>query len=174
MRSSRTPTSAQTTAPMPREPMRFLLLNGPNLNRLGRREPDTYGARTLAEIVSELTAHAKSRGVELLHEQSNHEGALLDFLHEHVDEASAVICNPGGLTSCGTSLRDALADAQLPLGVVHLSSFMARPAPWPREDIFQPLAEVYTCGLGPDGYRIVLDALAERVPPRGAVPTKNA
>ncbi len=143
--------------------MLVVVLNGPNLNRLGRRAPEHYGTQTLADIVDGLQAHAASRGAELVHRQSNSEGELLDFLHEHVDAADAIICNPAGLTSYGVSLRDGLADADLPLAVVHLSNFMARPAPWPREDIFVPLARFYLAGFGAAGYRLALDALLDHV-----------
>lgn len=141
--------------------MLVLLLNGPNLNRLGRRRPEVYGTQTLEEVTSALAEHAAGRAADLLHRQSNHEGDLLDFLHQHVDAADAIICNPAGLTSGGVSLRDGLADADLPLAVVHLSNFMARPAPWPREDLFQPLARLYVAGLGAAGYRVALDALLD-------------
>ena len=137
----------------------FLLLNGPNLNRLGRRQPDVYGSRTLDMITDELVAHAGDMGVTLTHRQSNHEGDLLDVLHEHADTTDAVIINPAGLTSHGISLRDGLADAALPVGVVHVSNYHARDAPWPRRDIFVPLATVVVAGLGTSGYRVVFDHL---------------
>ena len=141
--------------------MLVVVLNGPNLNRLGRRAPEQYGRQTLAEIVDGLGEQAAARGADLVHRQSNHEGELLDFLHEHVDAAASVLCNPAGLTSYGVSLRDGLADAGLPLAVVHMTNFLARPAPWPRDDIFQPLARFYVAGLGAAGYRVALDALLD-------------
>ena len=88
--------------------MRVLVLHGPNLNLFGRREPHIYGKMTLAEINAKLTALAAELGIELVTLQSNHEGALIDCLQEHIDSADGAILNPGGLTQHGVSLHDCI------------------------------------------------------------------
>lgn len=140
-----------------------LLLNGPNLNRLGRRNPAVYGTKTLPEVEEAAAHHASLRGARLDHVQSNSQGTLLDWLHERQDEAHAVVINPAGLTSTGDALRDALLDAALPLAVVHLSNLHARPDPWRRSDIFAPVADIYIAGGGWHGYLWAIEALLEQI-----------
>lgn len=143
--------------------LKLLALQGPNLNRLGRRDPATYGSLTLAQVQKEMTRHAAQRGAKIDHVQSNWEGALLDWLHERQDAADAIIVNPAGLTAVGHPLRDALADAALPLAVVHISNPAARPAPWRRDDIFAPIATVCISGAGWKGYLWAIDGLVDRL-----------
>ena len=143
--------------------LKLLALQGPNLNRLGRRDPATYGSRTLAQVQEEMTRHAAKRGATVDHFQSNWEGALLDWLHERQDGADAIIINPAGLTAVGHPLRDALADAALPLAIVHISNPSARPAPWRRDDIFAPLAAICVSGAGWKGYLWAIDGLIDRL-----------
>lgn len=141
----------------------ILALHGPNLNRLGKRNPAVYGTKTLPEVELAATRHADERGAQVDHVQSNSQGALLDWLHARQDEAQAIVINPAGLTSTGDALRDALLDAPLPLAVVHLSNLHARPEPWRRSDIFAPISDIYIAGGGWKGYLWAIDALLERI-----------
>src|SRR2546421_12274681 len=107
-------------------PMRILVLHGPNLDLLGRREPQIYGTMTLAEINQRLEALARSLEVELVIVQSNHEGALVDALHEHIDKAAGAVINPAGLTQHGVSLHDSVKAMPFPVIEVHMSNVAAR------------------------------------------------
>lgn len=139
--------------------MRVGVLNGPNLNRLGKRKPQ-YGTRTLADITADLDATAARLGITLLHFQSNYEGALVEWLHEHGEELDAVILNPAGLTPYGRPLLDALLDTDLPVAVVHISQ-LYRHYGDDTPDLFRPTADVYVCGLGWRGYSASLKRLHE-------------
>lgn len=137
----------------------ILVLNGPNLNALGRRDPALYGAVTLAEIERRLRERAAELRVELQFCQSNHEGALVDFLQANAPQASGVIVNAGALTHYGLSLRDALTDARLPIVEVHLSNIHAREE-WRQKSVIASLAVGQVSGLGWRGYLYALDFLA--------------
>lgn len=136
---------------------KLLLLNGPNLNLLGTREPATYGATTLAEIEAAAQEQAKTAGAELSFFQSNHEGALIDRIHaarnEHVD---AIIINPGGLTHTSVALRDALAGVAIPFIEVHISNVHQREA-FRHHSYLSAIAKGVICGLGTEGYRLAID-----------------
>jgi 3-dehydroquinate dehydratase-2 len=106
--------------------MKILVLHGPNLNLFGRREPHIYGTTTLAEINQMLEKLAKELKVELAIKQSNHEGELLDFLHEHMDSAAAAVINPGGLTQHGVSLHDCIKAMPFPCIETHMSNLATR------------------------------------------------
>ena len=106
--------------------MKILVLHGPNLNLFGRREPHIYGTMTLAEINDKLQALARELKVELVVLQSNHEGALVDLFHKHMDEAAAAIINPGGLTQHGVSLHDCIKAMPFPVIEVHMSNRHSR------------------------------------------------
>jgi len=106
--------------------MKILILHGPNLNMLGKRDEKHYGSQTLDEISNRLTVIAKENNMEVAFFQSNHEGALIDYLQENAGSASGILINPGALTHYGYSLRDALSDTKLPIVEVHLSDIENR------------------------------------------------
>ncbi len=137
---------------------RILLVNGPNLNWLGRREPAVYGRETLAEIEANVLAAAEAAGAEVACFQSNHEGAIIDFLQAEVPSAHGVILNGGALTHYGLSLRDALASLEIPIIEVHLSNIHAREE-WRRHSLTAELATGVIAGLRGHGYLLALQAL---------------
>jgi 3-dehydroquinate dehydratase-2 len=144
------------------ESPRILVLQGPNLNLLGTREPAVYGLTTLDEIHSDLSELAKARGAELEFFQSNHEGALIDRIQEAPSFADAILINPGGLTHTSVVLRDALAATGLPVVEVHLSNVFAR-EPFRHHSYVSPIAVGVIAGFGPAGYRLGLEALLTRL-----------
>ena len=138
--------------------MRILILNGPNLGTLGRREPEIYGSQTLAEIVDAATVHASGRGASVDHLQSNHEGALIDRL-ESLDY-DAVICNFGALSHTSYALHDALVACERPAVEVHISDISAR-EPWRRVSVTAPATRHQIVGHGPKGYLEAIDWLID-------------
>jgi 3-dehydroquinate dehydratase-2 len=141
---------------------RILVLHGPNLNLLGAREPEIYGRASLADIDAHLVKLAVERGVELECFQSNHEGALIDRIHEAAARASGILVNPGGLTHTSVALRDALVASGLPVVEVHLSNIFAREE-FRQRSLVSGIALGVISGLGALGYRLGLEALLERV-----------
>jgi 3-dehydroquinate dehydratase-2 len=137
---------------------RVLVLQGPNLNLLGEREPEIYGRETLAEIHDGLREHAAQLGLELDTFQSNHEGALIDRLHERDFEAAIV--NAAGLTHTSVSLRDALLAVDRPFWEVHLSDPATRES-FRRTNLLADVAVASFVGQGPLGYHLALEAIAE-------------
>jgi 3-dehydroquinate dehydratase-2 len=138
--------------------MRILVLNGPNLGTLGRRQPEVYGATTLAEIVEAVRARALEHGAVIDHLQSNHEGALIDRL-EQLDY-DAVIINPGALTHTSYALHDALVACERPAVEVHLSDIAAR-EPWRRVSLIEPVVVGRVIGHGWRGYLEAVDLLLD-------------
>ena len=135
---------------------KILLINGPNLNLLGTREPEIYGATTLAEVERELKAQAKAAGARLAVFQSNHEGALIDRIHDaRTEGVQWIIINPGGLTHTSVALRDALAGVAIPFIEVHISNVHAREA-FRHQSLLSPIAQGSIVGLGISGYRLAL------------------
>ncbi len=151
---------------MPDSP-RILVINGPNLNRLGRRDPAHYGTVTLAEIEDRLRRRAADLGLSVDCFQSNHEGALIDCLQERSDGAAGIIINPGALTSYGLSLHDALLDTRLPVVEVHLSNIHER-EPWRAQSVIAPIAVRQISGKGWRSYLDALEYLAARRDDEGA------
>jgi len=138
--------------------MKILIINGPNINMLGKRNKDVYGNKKLSEIISLLQQHGKSLGVDIVDFQSNSEGDLVDFIHEHASQADGIIINPGAFTHYSFSLRDALADSGLPVVEVHLSNIYAREE-WRAKSVIAPIARGQISGLGWRGYIAALRTL---------------
>jgi len=144
--------------------MKILVINGPNLNMLGKRDPDHYGNETLADIEGRITARAKELGVEVDLFQSNHEGAIVDHLQEQSGSADGIVINPGALTHYGLSMRDALEDTRLPIVEVHLSDIDSREE-FRRYSVVAAIAAKQIKGMRGQGYIEALEYLASR--PKG-------
>ena len=142
--------------------MRILIVNGPNLNRLGMRDPSQYGSDTLADIETRISERAESLGVQVEFFQSNHEGEIVDFLQGAASNAAGLVINAGALTHYGISLRDAIADTGLPFVEVHLSNIHAREE-FRHHSVMASLAKGQIAGLGWRGYLYALDYLVETV-----------
>jgi len=135
----------------------LLLLNGPNLNLLGTREPEVYGATTLAEIEQAAVAQAQGMGGTLAHFQSNHEGELIDRIHAaRAEGVTAIVINPGGFTHTSVALRDALAGVAIPFVEVHISNIHKRES-FRHHSYLSDLASGVVCGFGVDGYRYAIE-----------------
>ncbi len=155
--------------------MRILLLNGPNLGRLGARQPEIYGTTTLAEVVSAARAHAAEHGSTLVDLQSNHEGVLIDRLEQR--DYDGVVINPGALTHYGYSLLEALVAADVPVIEVHLSDLeqRARSEPWRAVNVVRAATSGTVMGRGWQGYLdaidLLLDQPGDRQPTTSQVPS---
>ncbi|MBI1393034.1 MAG: type II 3-dehydroquinate dehydratase [Alphaproteobacteria bacterium] len=145
-----------STIPDPLTPL-VCILNGPNLNLLGAREPEIYGARTLADIETDCTAHAAKLGLRTDFRQSNHEGALVDWLHEAGATAVAAIINAGAYSHTSIALHDAIKSIPIPVIEMHLSNIHAREA-FREQSLTARAATAVICGFGADGYLLALDA----------------
>ena len=141
---------------------KLLLLNGPNLNLLGTREPEIYGHSTLAEIEAAASAQAAAAGASLVSFQSNYEGALIERIHAARTEGiDAIVINPGGLTHTSVALRDALAGVAIPFVEVHISNIYQREA-FRHHSFLSAIALGTICGLGTDGYGFAIDFALKR------------
>lgn len=141
---------------------RILVLNGPNLNLLGERDPGHYGTKTLDEINMELESVAAELGVEVVFFQSNHEGDLIDLIHAERRSCRGILINPGALTHYSYAIRDALEAVGLPTVEVHLSDIRNREE-WRRTSVIEPVAWKTITGKGPAGYQEALRELAAHI-----------
>ncbi|HEX3932108.1 MAG TPA: type II 3-dehydroquinate dehydratase [Nocardioides sp.] len=141
--------------------MRVLVLNGPNLGRLGRRQPEIYGSTTYAELVALCQTWAGEAGLEVEVRQTNHEGELLDWLNAAADETTPVILNAGAWTHYSLALHDACAQLSAPLVEVHLSDPGQRPEEFRHHSVVTPHAVAVISGKGVEGYHEALRLLAE-------------
>lgn len=142
--------------------MKILVIHGPNLNMLGKRDKSIYGEKTLEEIDAMLKKEAQALNVEVVTFQSNHEGALIDFIQEQTDSAQGIIINPGALTHYGFSLLDALIDSKLPVIEVHLSDIYHREE-WRAKSVIAPIAQETIIGFGWRGYITGLQVLTSKL-----------
>lgn len=142
--------------------MKVLVINGPNLNMLGKREARYYGVMTLADIEERIRDRAQTLGLEVEFFQSNHEGAIVDYIQAAAPDAAGIIINAGALTHYGLSLRDALVDSRLPVLEVHLSNIHAREE-FRHHSVIAPIAVGQIAGLGWQGYTFALEYLATRL-----------
>jgi 3-dehydroquinate dehydratase-2 len=143
--------------------MKILVINGPNLNILGRRQAKHYGSLTLAKINNLLKIEAKKLKCSLEFFQSNHEGALIDFLQKKAKSADGILINPGALTHYGYSLYDALVDTKLPTVEVHLSNIKKREESWRRKSIMKPIAIKQIAGKKEKSYLDGLKYLVKNI-----------
>ena len=137
----------------------IIIINGPNLNNLGKRNASLYGTKTLEDIENDLSLKASNIGVEVKFFQSNHEGSIVEFIQEWSDQAEGVIINAGALTQVGYSILDALLDTKLPIIEVHLSNIHAREE-FRQKSVFAGSAVGQIAGFGPAGYIYALEHLS--------------
>jgi 3-dehydroquinate dehydratase-2 len=141
---------------------RILVLNGPNLNMLGIREPGTYGSRTLADIETMAVDEGAKLGLEVTCRQSNIEGELVTWIQQALGQFDAVIINPGAYSHTSIAIHDAFRAVNLPVVEVHLSNIYTR-EPFRHHSYVSPVALGVICGLGATGYKLALHALAEKL-----------
>jgi 3-dehydroquinate dehydratase-2 len=138
----------------------LLLINGPNLNLLGKREPHIYGSTTLHNLEQELISFANEHGVALTCFQSNHEGEIIDRIHEAEGEYDGIILNAGAFTHYSYAIRDAIASISVPVVEVHISNIHAR-EPFRHQSVIAPVVAGQIVGFGLAGYRLAILALLE-------------
>lgn len=138
------------------------LLNGPNLNLLGTREPEIYGTRSLDEIVAELRSYAGERGAALRDHQTNVEGQLIDAVQDAMTWSDGLVFNPGGYTHTSVAIRDAIAGAGIPVIEVHMSNIYAR-EPFRQHSVLSGVCDGVICGFGVLSYKLAIDALIEKL-----------
>ncbi|CAI6340070.1 unnamed protein product [Periconia digitata] len=146
----------------------ILLINGPNLNLLGTREPGIYGSTTLPQVVEAAQKQCSDRSIRFESIQSNHEGVLVDRIHEARGKVDAVIINPGALTHTSVALRDALLGCDLPFVEVHISNIHKREA-FRHHSYLSDKAEAVICGLGVYGYEAAIEFAARNIKPKEKV-----
>ena len=142
--------------------MKILIINGPNLNLLGEREPEVYGSDTLADLNDFIANSKEAQDLDLYFFQSNHEGAIIDFMHGHRRSAAGVVINPGGLTHYSVALRDAIAGCQVPTVEVHISDIHAREA-FRQVSMVEDVCIEQISGRGKQGYLEGLSVLRKHL-----------
>jgi 3-dehydroquinate dehydratase II len=143
--------------------MKVVVLNGPNLNLLGTREPKIYGSTTLAEVEASLRAQAKELGIELDCFQSNHEGAIVDRIHAaRTEGVKFMMINPGAFTHTSVAIRDAFSGVGIPFVEVHISNIYKR-EPFRHHSYLSDVAEAVLCGFGTQGYNMALQFIHTRL-----------
>ncbi len=153
---------ARKAAPKGKSPLKVLVLNGPNLNLLGTREPGIYGKLTLADIVARLKKQGKSLGAVIRHFQSNHEGTLVDLIQKHGPVSDGILINPAAYTHTSIAIRDALLAVNTPVVEIHLSDPHTR-EPFRRHSYITDIAVAQVKGLGPDSYKVGLERLTDHL-----------
>ena len=138
----------------------ILLINGPNLNLLGSREPEIYGSKSLSDIDKELSIIADQNGYELLSFQSNSESEIVDWIHENANDAEFLVINPGAFTHTSISIRDAILGTDISFIEIHISNIFSREE-FRKESYFSDIAEGVISGLGFKGYELALIAAIE-------------
>ncbi|MBN1352686.1 type II 3-dehydroquinate dehydratase [candidate division KSB1 bacterium] len=141
--------------------MNILIIHGPNLNMLGIREPEIYGTLTLDDINHDILEYTKEKGFQVKFFQSNHEGAIIDFIHENYHWAHGIVINPGALTHYSYALRDAISSVGVPTVEVHLSDIQTRES-FRKISVIAPACIRQISGLGKESYLRGVDALSER------------
>ena len=150
------------------------VLNGPNLNLLGKREPAIYGAETLADVRDRTEARAAALGLAVDFRQTNSEGTLVDWIQEARERAGGIVINAGAYTHTSVAVLDALNAAELPVVELHLSNIFKR-EPFRHVSYVSPAAQGVICGFGPKGYELAMDAMADLLAKRaGAGASSNA
>ena len=148
-------------------PQTLLVLNGPNLNLLGTREPATYGHETLDDIAALCQRTGAESGLEIEFRQTNHEGQLIDWIHQARGRCAGILINPAAWTHTSVAIRDALAAVELPVIEVHLSNVHAR-EPFRHHSFVSAIAQAVMCGFGSHGYRLALEHFSQRFKEQGA------
>lgn len=140
----------------------IMLINGPNLNLLGTREPETYGYETLQDIEQQCADHASTFGVQLISKQSNSEGELINYIHEAKTSAQAIVINPGAYTHTSIAIRDALSAVNLPVFEIHISNVHAREE-FRHHSYISGIAVGVICGFGTVGYKYAIERACHHI-----------
>ncbi|MGB7241833.1 MAG: type II 3-dehydroquinate dehydratase [Sulfitobacter sp.] len=140
----------------------ILILNGPNLNRLGTRQPDVYGTQTLDDVEAMCAAHGKKAGVKVQCAQSNHEGDLVDSIQAAAGQHDGIVFNAGAYTHTSVALRDAISSVDVPVIELHISNVHAREA-FRHTSLIAPVVLGQICGFGTQGYILAMDALLTHI-----------
>lgn len=143
--------------------LQILVINGPNLNMLGKRETDIYGTRTLDQITSDLEKKINDKSLSLDFFQSNHEGEILDFMHKNNNKVDGCIINAGALTHSSTALHDAIKSVDFPCIEVHMSNIYSRKESWRQKSLIAPAVIGTVQGFGEESYKAALELLVQYI-----------